>query len=61
VEYLSTILKKNGYKTELLFDAGILGGSFIYMPTIYKLFDRKEHIIERIKAKEPKIVCFSVL
>ncbi|MDP2939816.1 MAG: radical SAM protein [Candidatus Omnitrophota bacterium] len=60
IEYLSSILKKAGHETELIFDPG--AGDVEYkFRFIEKIFDVTEKMIKMAKAYKPDLIAFSCL
>lgn len=61
IEYLSAVLKKNGYRTDLVFDPQFFNDSFMYNNTLKKIFDRTSNVVEKIVRLKPDVVAFSVV
>ena len=60
VEYLSSVLKKVGYETELIFDSGV--GDIEYkFGLIEKYFDIEKLLIEKARRFDPDLIAFSCL
>lgn len=60
IEYLSSVLKKNGHDTMLIFDPG--SGDVEYKFSLLdKKFDLTEKMIKRAKAYNPDLIAFSCL
>jgi len=60
IEYLSSVLKKAGHDTELIFDPG--SGDIEYrFKIIDKLFDITKKMIKKAKAYSPDLIAFSCL
>lgn len=61
IEYLSAVLKRNGYKTDLVFDPMLFNDSFIYNNTLRRIFDRTDAVVKKIVSLKPDVVAFSVV
>ncbi|MDD5355933.1 MAG: radical SAM protein [Candidatus Omnitrophica bacterium] len=61
VEYLSSILKKNGHKTSLIFDPALFHNFFLDKNYLSRIFNFKNYILRKIEKDKPDIVAFSVI
>jgi len=61
IEYLSAVLKKAGYETELIFDPALFDSFIFNNPLLRKFFDKTNLLIEEIIAAKADLVCFSVV
>lgn len=61
IEYISAMLKENGYKTYLLFDPQLFGDLFLNIKFFEKIFSYRNEIINRINEDKPDVVAFSVV
>ncbi len=61
IEYISSMLKKNGHSTFLAFDPQLFDDLFISMKVVGKIFDYKKRIIEQLKNEKPDLIFFSVV
>ncbi|MFZ2604084.1 MAG: radical SAM protein, partial [Candidatus Omnitrophota bacterium] len=61
IEYLSSVLKKQGYQVELVYDCGLFSreDNVFYSPFLERIFKKKD-IVRKVIAKKPDIVAFSV-
>jgi len=58
IEYISSVLKKSGHKTDLIFDPG--AGDVEYkFNTVSRLFNFEEKILLKLKRFSPDIIAFS--
>lgn len=62
IEYLSSVLKKEGHKVSLAYDPGLFGpeDNVFYAPCLERVFSRKKDIISTIENTNPDVVAFSV-
>ncbi|MCM8814346.1 MAG: B12-binding domain-containing radical SAM protein [Candidatus Omnitrophica bacterium] len=62
IEYLSAVLRQNGFITELANDPGLFSrhDNVLHIPSLARFFSRKEKILEKIYKKKPPVVAFSV-
>lgn len=61
VEYLSSILKKNGHNTELVYSPKLFDDTMSQIKILGKLFAHINNIVKRIISSKPDIVAFSVV
>lgn len=62
VEYLSSVLKSNGHKTSLAYDPAIFGDmGFVNVPSLNRLLNYREVLLEKMERQRPDAVAFSVL
>lgn len=62
VEYLSSVLKSNGHKTALAYDPAIFGDmGFVNVPSLNRLLNYREVLLEKMERQHPDAVAFSVL
>lgn len=61
IEYLSSVLKKHGYSTELVIDPMLFDDTLIRWPFLARSFSYRKIIIERVIKSNPDIIAFSVL
>jgi len=61
IEYLSVVLKKQGYQVELVHDCGLFSreDNVFYSPFLERIFKKKD-IVKKVITKKPDIVAFSV-
>ena len=62
IEYLSSVLKKEGHQTSLAYDPGLFGpeDNVFYIPSLERVFNQKKKVIATIKNSKPDLVAFSV-
>ncbi|MCK4248297.1 MAG: cobalamin-dependent protein, partial [Candidatus Omnitrophica bacterium] len=62
IEYLSSVLKQKGHKVNLVFDPSLFDDKYwLHIPFLYKLFDKKKKIIDKIINSKPDFIAFSVI
>jgi radical SAM superfamily enzyme YgiQ (UPF0313 family) len=61
IEYLSSVLKKEGHAVSLAYDTGLFGLSdnVLYIPSLERVFDRRERVLAGIAGSRPDLVGFS--
>ena len=62
IEYLSAVLKSQGYCVSLAYDPGLfsLNDNVLYIPFLERLFSRRQWVLEQIQLSHPDVVAFSV-
>lgn len=60
IEYISSVLKEVGHKTELIFDPGF-DDTFYFKPKIFKFQNVKEKLLTHAKYFSPDLIAFSSL
>ena len=61
IEYISAVLKSNGYSTELFFDPAIFSGDqLINNASLAKIFSMDKKIIDACIKSKPDVIAFSV-
>ncbi|MDD5237011.1 MAG: cobalamin-dependent protein, partial [Candidatus Omnitrophica bacterium] len=61
IEYLSAVLKQNGFQTKIAFDPLLFNDQFIRIKGLNTFFNYEKNLLTKIKNYDPKIVAFSVL
>lgn len=62
VGILSSVLREQGHETSLVFDPALFDDrQYLDMPSIARLFNRTDRVVEEIVASKPDLVAFSVL
>lgn len=62
VEYLSAYLKRAGCRTSLVHDPGLFKDRFdLNNPTLARVFDRRDQVIDRIVDLRPDVLAFSCI
>lgn len=61
IEYISSVLKRGGHRTSLIFEPALFHNFFFDRDRLYRVFNFRNHIINRIKKLKPDIVAFSVI
>jgi len=61
IEYLSAVLKKQGYQTELAFDPCLFDDGIRYSRFLKNIFSFKKYIINKIIKSQPDLISFSVI
>lgn len=61
IQWLSAVLKKQGYSVGLAFDPVLFDDDFITIKPLSALFSQRKALLARIEAQAPKIVAFSVV
>ncbi len=61
IEYLSAVLKKEGYEVEIVYDPGLfsLEDNIFYSPFWERLFKRKD-LVQQALSKKPDLIAFSI-
>ncbi|MBN2145260.1 MAG: cobalamin-dependent protein [Candidatus Aureabacteria bacterium] len=60
IEYLSSFLKQNGQKVDLLFDPCLFNDSITSIPWLAQKFSRESFILSEIKKIQPDLIGFQV-
>ncbi|MDP8298420.1 MAG: radical SAM protein [Candidatus Tantalella remota] len=62
IEYLSSVLKKEGHETALACDPGLFGpeDNVFYSPFLEKIFNNKEKVLGKIREYNSELLVFSV-
>lgn len=62
IEYLSAVLKQNGFKVSLAYDPGYFSiqDNTIYSPFLEKIFKREKEMLSKICKEKPDIVAFPI-
>jgi len=62
IEYLSSLLKKEGHSVFLAYDPGLFGpeDNVFYIPFLEKLFNQREDVLSAITNSSPDLVAFTV-
>lgn len=61
IEYISAVLKNNGYETKLLFDPQLFGDLFINVRLLKRIFSYRTSILNNIEKEQPDVIAFSVV
>ena len=61
IEYMSAVLKTNGYKTILLFDPQLFSDLFLNVGILERIFSHKKEFLLDIADQKPNIIVFSVV
>ena len=61
IEYLSAALKQAGHSCELCFDPQLFDDTFLKYPTLSRLFDHTEIIMDELCSYQPDLVAVSVV
>lgn len=61
IEYISSLLKKQGHQTSLIFEPALFHNFFCDNKLLHRMFDFREYILERISKSKPDIIAFSVI
>lgn len=61
VQYLSSVLKKNGHETHMVFDPALFNDKYwLTVNSLSKFFDQKKEVIDKVVNLKPDLVAFSV-
>ena len=61
VQYLSSVLKKNGHETFMVFDPALFNDKYwLTVNSLSKFFDQKKEVIDKVVSLNPDLVAFSV-
>lgn len=60
-EYVSASLRAAGHETSLVFDPRLFNDNTLTVPSLARLFSRREDIVEEVVASRPDLVAFSVV
>ena len=61
VQYISSILKKNGHETRLFVDPQLFNDTYFSIPRLGQVFDYKTIIKEELETYHPDLIAFSVV
>jgi anaerobic magnesium-protoporphyrin IX monomethyl ester cyclase len=62
VGLLSSLLRQQGHETAIAFDPALFDDrQFLDVPTLARVFDRTDRVVEEVVASQPDLVAFSVL
>jgi radical SAM superfamily enzyme YgiQ (UPF0313 family) len=62
VEYLSSVLRKEGHSTCLVFDPALFNDKYwLDIPSLARLFDRRKRVVDEIIESRPDLLAFSVV
>ncbi len=61
IEFLSSILIKNGHKSKLIFDPTLFSDMFMNKPWLAQKFDAGDTILREVKNYNPDVVMFSLV
>lgn len=61
IEYISAVLKKNGYKTFLLFDPQLFNDLYLNLKLLSHLFQYRNSVMKRVSQKQPDVIAFSIV
>ncbi|MDP2941072.1 MAG: radical SAM protein [Candidatus Omnitrophota bacterium] len=62
IELLSSVLKREGFSTSLVFSAGLFDDKqYLDIPFLRKAFNHPRQLVEAVIREKPDLVCFSVV
>lgn len=61
IEYISAVLKENGYETFLIFDPQLFGDLYLSIRFMARLFQYRKSIMKQIEKEKPDIIAFSIV
>lgn len=61
IEYMSAVLKKNGYRTILLFDPQLFSDLFLNVKILKRIFSYNKEVFAEIVNQKPNVIVFSVV
>lgn len=61
VEYLSSTLEQDGFKTVLAFDPALFNKQYVNQPTLARFFDIRKNIIDKVISEKPDLVAVSTV
>lgn len=61
IEFLSSILTKNGHETKLVFDPTLFSDMFLRKPLLAQQFDAEDAVIREVKSYNPDVVMFTLV
>ena len=60
IQYLSSILKKAGHETDLVFDPRLFNDTIIYNKPLSDIFNFKSHVIKKVLESNCDLIAFSI-
>lgn len=61
IQYISSLLKKNGHQVKLFFDPQLFNDSFLSIKLLSNIFDHKKNIVSQLKDYDPDLIGISVI
>ena len=60
IQYLSSVLKKAGHETDLVFDPRLFNDTIIYNKPLSDIFNFKSHVIKKVLESNCDLIAFSI-